>query len=222
MTKGSNYDYLFKVVLIGDSGVGKSNRTGLNSGGSSPYNPPDGSQNSCRLLGSMINGQILRSYVAPTKLMGIAMEAVHTDARGPVDPRTDVTTNPELYLDNSNFRYSHIRRSASPSPSDELIFCVRNRGYSHRARPLYADALKTPVNTYSYIEQNSYYIEWFRRTRPRSVLRRSKDSYLNSNELVAPIGRQPKRRFKLGYPEKSLPLVKYAPNMRGKEILTQH
>ncbi|KAJ6571176.1 ras family-domain-containing protein [Mycena capillaripes] len=25
MTKGSNYDYLFKVVLIGDSGVGKSN-----------------------------------------------------------------------------------------------------------------------------------------------------------------------------------------------------
>ena len=26
------------------------------------------------------------------------------------------------------------------------------------------------VNTYSYIEQNSYYIEWFRRTRPRNVL----------------------------------------------------
>ncbi|RDB19290.1 Ras-related protein Rab-11B [Hypsizygus marmoreus] len=26
MTEGSNYDYLFKVVLIGDSGVGKSNR----------------------------------------------------------------------------------------------------------------------------------------------------------------------------------------------------
>ncbi|KAJ7692282.1 hypothetical protein B0H17DRAFT_1133285 [Mycena rosella] len=29
------------------------------------------------------------------------------------------------------------------------------------AGSLYADALKTPVNTYSYIEQNSYYIEWF-------------------------------------------------------------
>jgi hypothetical protein len=43
--------------------------------------------------------------------------------------------------------------------------------------------------------------------------RRSKYSYLNSNELVVPIGRQPKRRFELGYPEKSLPLVKYAPNM---------
>ncbi|KAF7348811.1 Gtp-binding protein ypt3 [Mycena venus] len=30
MTRGSKYDYAFKVVLIGDSGVGKSNRTVLN------------------------------------------------------------------------------------------------------------------------------------------------------------------------------------------------
>ncbi|KAF7348816.1 Gtp-binding protein ypt3 [Mycena venus] len=32
MTRGSKYDYVFKVVLIGDSGVGKSNRTDLNTG----------------------------------------------------------------------------------------------------------------------------------------------------------------------------------------------
>ncbi|KAJ7314813.1 hypothetical protein DFH08DRAFT_821143 [Mycena albidolilacea] len=78
--------------------------------------------------------------------------------------RLHVTTNPELFLDNSNFRYSHIRRSASPSPSDAYLLRPKLwilPQFRSGARPLYAEALKTPVNTYSYIEQNSYYIEWF-------------------------------------------------------------